>query len=62
MDGIAKLQHLYELKKSTDAQIAKIENLLGEDAEAPKTRKPQKCSHCNEEGHTARNCPAKIIA
>lgn len=62
MDGIARLQQLYELKKSTDTQIEKIEGLLGEDLETIKTRRPQKCSHCNEEGHTARNCPAKIIA
>lgn len=23
------------------------------------SRKPQQCSHCKEEGHTARNCPGK---
>ena len=62
MDGIARLQHLYELKKTTDAQIEKIEGLLGDDPDVLKIRKPQKCSHCNEEGHTARNCPAKVIA
>ena len=37
MDALAKLHDLYELKKATDAQIEKIETLLG--ADPPKERK-----------------------
>jgi hypothetical protein len=27
-----------------------------------KKRSPQKCSSCDKEGHTARNCPTKLPA
>jgi hypothetical protein len=27
-----------------------------------KKRSPQKCSNCDKEGHTARNCPTKMPA
>ena len=51
-----------------DTQIVRVKDLIAKreeiDAElstifgvAPKVRKPQRCSHCNEEGHTARTCP-----
>jgi Zinc knuckle len=51
-----------------DARIAHVKNLIAQreviDAElstilgaTPKLRKPQLCSICNEEGHSARTCP-----
>jgi hypothetical protein len=61
MDALAKLQELYDLKKNTDEQIAKVEALLGADpkeAIARRKRAPQTCSNCGAEGHTARTCSA----
>jgi hypothetical protein len=51
-----------------DTQIARVKDLIarreGIDAElsaalcvTQKARKPQRCSNCNEEGHSARTCP-----
>ncbi len=51
-----------------DTQIARIKDLIAKreeiDAElsailgvASKMRKPQRCSVCSEEGHSARTCP-----
>jgi len=51
-----------------DTQIARIKDLIAkrEDIDAElsailgislKVRKPQRCSICNEEGHSARTCP-----
>jgi len=51
-----------------DTQIARVKDLIAKreeiDAElstifgvTPKVRKPQRCSICNEEGHSARTCP-----
>jgi hypothetical protein len=51
-----------------DTQIARVKDLIGKreeiDAElstmlgvTAKARKPQRCSNCNEEGHSARTCP-----
>jgi Zinc knuckle len=53
-----------------DTQIARVKDLIAKreeiDAElsgmlgiAPKVRKYQRCSICNDEGHTARSCPQK---
>jgi hypothetical protein len=53
-----------------DTQIARVKELIAKpeeiDAElstmlgvAPKSRKSQRCSICNEEGHSARTCPQK---
>ncbi len=39
MDAIARLQELYDLKRNTDEQIAKIEALLGADPKEPKLRR-----------------------
>ena len=39
MDAFARLQELYDLKKNTDEQIAKIEALLGADPKEPKARR-----------------------
>jgi hypothetical protein len=41
MDALTKLQALYELKKTTDEQIATIEAVLGADPLQPKQRKPR---------------------
>lgn len=51
-----------------DTQIARVKDLIAKreeiDTELPtvlgvttKVRKPQRCSNCNEEGHSARTCP-----
>jgi Zinc knuckle len=53
-----------------DAQIERVKDLIAKreeiDAElssmlggTPRVRKTQRCSTCNEEGHTARTCPQK---
>ena len=42
MDAVTKLQELYELKKNTDAQIEKIESLLGAEPKERKKRGPNK--------------------
>jgi hypothetical protein len=53
-----------------DTQIERLKNLIAKreeiDAElsgmlgvASRVRKTQRCSTCNEEGHTARTCPQK---
>jgi Zinc knuckle len=53
-----------------DTQIARVKDLIAKreeiDAElsamlgvVPKARKSQRCSICNEEGHSARTCPQK---
>lgn len=51
-----------------DTRIARVKDLIArrEDIDAElsaalgvtsKARKPQRCSNCNEEGHSARTCP-----
>jgi hypothetical protein len=53
-----------------ETQIARVKELIGKreeiDAELsaifgiePKSRKPQRCSFCNGEGHSARTCPQR---
>lgn len=44
-----------ELLKQRDELDEEIREAVG----GTKERKPQKCSHCQQEGHTARNCPTK---
>jgi hypothetical protein len=41
MDALTKLQALYDLKKTTDEQIATIEAVLGADPMQQKQRKPR---------------------
>ena len=41
MDALAKLQELYDLKKTTDEQIATIEAVLGADPMQAKQRRPR---------------------
>jgi hypothetical protein len=56
-----------------DTQITRVKDLIAKreeiDAElsailgvTPKVRKPQRCSKCNEEGHSARTCPQQQAA
>ena len=51
-----------------DTQIARVKDLIAKREEidtelstmlgaTSKVRKPQRCSNCNEEGHSARICP-----
>ena len=51
-----------------DTQIARVKDLIAKREEIDtelsailgvtvKVRKPQRCSNCNEEGHSARTCP-----
>jgi hypothetical protein len=41
MNALTKLQELYDLKKTTDEQIATIEAVLGADPMQQKQRKPR---------------------
>ena len=41
MDALTKLQELYDLKKTTDEQIATIEAVLGAEPMQHKQRKPR---------------------
>jgi hypothetical protein len=41
MDALTKLQELYDLKKTTDEQIATIEAVLGAEPMQPKQRRPR---------------------
>jgi hypothetical protein len=51
---LTRLKELIELKEQTDAELEAL--LGGAPPEARKQRKPQTCSVCGEEGHTARTC------
>lgn len=55
-ERLTRIKQLIDLKEHTDAELFAL--IGGGDI---KTRKPTRCSHCNEEGHTARNCPSKVI-
>jgi hypothetical protein len=48
---IARVKDLIARREEIDVELAAILGVT------PKVRKPQRCSHCNEEGHTARTCP-----
>jgi hypothetical protein len=48
---IARVKDLIAKREQIDAELSSI---LGVTA---KVRKPQRCSVCNEEGHSARTCP-----
>jgi hypothetical protein len=56
-DKLARIKQLIDLKEQTDAELFAL--IGGGDIN---TRRPPKCSRCNEEGHTARNCPQKMPA
>ena len=48
---IARVKGLIAKREEIDTELSTI---LGVTA---KTRKPQRCSNCNEEGHSAHTCP-----
>jgi hypothetical protein len=48
---IARVKDLIAKREAIDAELATVFGM------APKTRKPLRCSVCNEEGHSARTCP-----
>jgi hypothetical protein len=48
---IARVKELIAKREEIDVELSAI---LGV---APRVRKPQRCSICNEEGHSARTCP-----
>jgi Zinc knuckle len=48
---IARVKDLITKREEIDAELSSILGI------APKARKMQRCSICNEEGHTARTCP-----
>ena len=50
---IERVKTLIAKREEIDAELS---SLLGV---TPRVRKTQKCSVCNEEGHTARTCPQK---
>ena len=54
MDIDAHIAHVKDLiakREAIDAELSTIFDVT------PKGRKPQRCSICNQEGHTARTCP-----
>jgi hypothetical protein len=57
-ERLTRIKDLIETKERVDAEL---EELIGGSPEKRK-RSPQKCSHCDKEGHTARNCPDKLPA
>jgi hypothetical protein len=59
MDALSKLKELYETRDKANEQIQAIEQLLGAEPVETKKRKPQTCSSCGSEEHSARTCPTK---
>lgn len=57
-ERLTRIKDLIETKERVDAEL---EELIGGSLEKRK-RSPQKCSSCEQEGHTARNCPTKTPA
>ena len=49
---ITRAKELIERREQIDEELAAI-------FATGKSRKPQKCSSCGEEGHSARTCPTK---
>jgi hypothetical protein len=50
---IARAKELISKREEIDAELASMFGI------EPKAKKPQRCSICNGEGHTARNYPQK---
>jgi len=50
---IARVKELIAKREEIDAELSTMLGVV------PKGRKSQRCSVCNEEGHTARTCPKK---
>ena len=57
-ERLMRIKDLIETKERVDAEL---EELIGGSLEKRK-RSPHKCSNCEQEGHTARNCPSKMPA
>lgn len=57
MDLDATLARVKELTAQREAIDTELRSLFS--GEAPKPRKPQQCSVCHQEGHSARTCPTK---
>jgi hypothetical protein len=53
---IARVKDLIARREEIDAELAAILGVT------PKARKSQRCSICNEEGHSARTCPQQQVA
>jgi hypothetical protein len=53
---IERAKDLIAQREEIDAELAGL--FTGD----KKKRSPQKCSSCDKEGHTARNCPNKMPA
>jgi hypothetical protein len=54
-----KLRELLDQRDILDQEIAAA--VIAPEAAAARPRKPQKCSVCGGEDHTARNCPSKQL-
>jgi hypothetical protein len=57
-ERLMRIKDLIETKERVDAEL---EELIGGSLDKRK-RSPQRCSNCEQEGHTARNCPTKMPA
>lgn len=57
-ERLTRIKDLIETKERVDAEL---EELIGGSLEK-RRRTPQKCSNCEQEGHTARKCPTKMPA
>jgi hypothetical protein len=55
-ERLMRIKDLIETKERVDTEL---EGLIGGPSERRK-RAPQKCSNCEQEGHTARSCPNKL--
>jgi hypothetical protein len=53
-DKVKAVRDLIAQRDEIDRQLAAL--FAGE---APSTRRPQRCSKCGQEGHTARTCTAQ---
>jgi hypothetical protein len=53
---IDRAKALIAKREEIDAELVSLFN------GKPLTRRPITCSHCQEEGHTARNCPNKTAS
>jgi hypothetical protein len=54
-EKLVRIRQLIELKETTDAELFA---LIG-GGEPMRTRRPQTCGTCGQEGHTARTCSQK---
>jgi hypothetical protein len=50
---IARVKELIAKREEIDAELSAMLGVV------PKAKKSQRCSVCNQEGHTARTCPQK---